>query len=39
MSSYEQKGQEALTAATERLSDIAEDIGALRVAPIREAIR
>ncbi len=34
-----ERSVQALTAATERLSDIADDIGARRVAPIREAIR
>jgi len=34
-----ERSVQALTAATERLSDIAEDIGARRMAPIREAIR
>ncbi len=34
-----ERSVQALTAATERLSDIADDIGTRRVAPIREAIR
>jgi hypothetical protein len=34
-----ERSVQTLTIATERLSDIAEDIGARRMAPIREAIR
>jgi hypothetical protein len=34
-----ERSLQALTAATERLSDIAEDIGTRRMAPVREAIR
>jgi hypothetical protein len=34
-----ERSVQALTAATERLSDIADDIGARRMAPVREAIR
>jgi hypothetical protein len=34
-----ERSMQTLTVATERLSDIAEDIGARRKAPIREAIR
>jgi hypothetical protein len=34
-----ERSVQTLAAATERLSDIAEDIGARRMAPVREAIR
>jgi acetolactate synthase regulatory subunit len=34
-----ERSVQTLTIATERLSDIAEDIGARRMAPVREAIR
>jgi hypothetical protein len=34
-----ERSVQALAVAAERLSDIAEDIGARRMAPVREAIR
>ena len=34
-----ERSVQTLAAATERLSDIADDIGARRIAPVREAIR